>query len=148
MKNSIMVKMILILSLILSGLGLNAQEKTIDEWELPRTARDFISKNFSEQKIVRLTRDDKRNDKEYEAVLNNAVKIEFDRLGYWKEVDGNDNAIPTQFIPSKIMGYITENYPSGKIEKIEKNRNRYKVELLNGLELKFDSKGKFLKLDD
>lgn len=139
---------VLVFFLILSGFQLEAQEKNIDEWELPKTARDFITRNFSEQKIIRLTREDKGNDREYEALLDNAVKIEFDQLGYWKEVDGNNSQIPSQFIPKKITEYVTQKYPSEKISKIEKSPVKYEVELLNGLDLEFDAKGKFLKVED
>lgn len=139
---------VLVFFLILSGFQLNAQEKSIDEWELPRTARDFITRNFSEQKIIRLTREDKGKGREYEALLDNIVKIEFDHLGFWKEVDGNNSEIPTKFIPKKITEYVNQNYPSEKIGKIEKSVEKYEIELLNGLDLEFNSKGKFLRIDD
>src|SRR5690606_33999972 len=112
MANSIFSQTLLVLILIVSGFQLEAQEKNIDEWELPRTARDFISRNFPDQTIVRLTRDDDDQEREYEAVLGNSVKIEFNHLGFWKEVDGNNSEISTKFIPRKITEYVNQNYPS------------------------------------
>lgn len=148
MANSIFSQTLLVLILIVSGFQLEAQEKNIDEWELPRTARDFISRNFPDQTIVRLTRDDDDQEREYEAVLGNSVKIEFNHLGFWKEVDGNNSEISTKFIPKKITEYVNQNYPSEKIGKIEKSVEKYEIELLNGLDLEFNSKGKFLRIDD
>jgi len=148
MANSIFSQTLLVLILIVSGFQLEAQEKNIDEWELPRTARDFISRNFPDQTIVRLTRDDDDQEREYEAVLGNSVKIEFNHLGFWKEVDGNNSEISTKFIPRKITEYVNQNYPSEKIGKIEKSVEKYEIELLNGLDLEFNSKGKFLRIDD
>lgn len=143
-----MYRAVLMFFLILSALPAKAQETIIDEWELPRTAREFVSKNFSEQKMVRIVRDDDHKKREYEIVLGNNVKIEFDELGYWKEVDGNNSEIPTQFIPKKIMDHISQNYPAQKVRKIEKNSSKYEVELMNGTDLEFNLKGKFLKVDD
>lgn len=148
MANSIFSQTLLVLILIVSGFQLEAQEKNIDEWELPRTARDFISRNFPDQTIVRLTRDDDDQEREYEAVLGNSVKIEFNHLGFWKEVDGNNSEISTKFIPRKITEYVNQNYPSEKIGKIEKSVEKYEIELLNGPDLEFNSKGKFLRIDD
>lgn len=141
-------KTMLIFILILSAFQLKAQEKNIDEWELPRTARDFINRNFSEQKIIRSVKEDDQKTREYEIVLDSNIKIEFDGLGHWKEVDGNNSEIPTQFIPRKIMEYINQNYTSQKVNKIEKNSTKYEVELMDGTDLDFNLKGKFLKVDD
>lgn len=142
------LKTILIFSLLISGFHSNAQEMTIIEWELPRTARDFITVNFPEQKIKSAVKEDKQKIREYEVMLDNNVKIEFDDLGYWKEVDGKNSSIPTKFIPIKIMEYINDKYPSEKVNKIEKNSTQYEIELMNGTELEFNLKGKFLRIDN
>lgn len=138
-------KIFLFLFLILSGIQLNAQEKSIDEWELPRTARDFISYNFSHQKISQALRKEEKGKKEYKIILDNNVKIEFDNLGYWKEVESNDAELPTEFIPKKIMEYLTQNFPKDNINKIEKDLHTYQVELTNGDDFEFNLKGRFLK---
>lgn len=141
-------KTFLFFFLILSGIYLTAQEKTIDEWELPRTARDFISHNFPQQKIAKATRKDEDSKKEFKTVLDNNVEIEFDNLGYWKEVESNGTKLPTEFIPKKIMEYLTQNFPKEKINKIEKDVYKYEVELTNGEDFEFNLKGRFLKKKD
>lgn len=141
-------KTLLLFFLILSGVHLSAQEKTIDEWELPRTARDFISHNFPNQKITQALRKEEEGKKEFETVLDNQVKIEFDNLGYWKKVQSNGTVLPTEFIPKKIMEYLMENHKKEKINKIEKELHTYEVELTNGADFEFNLKGRFLKKKD
>lgn len=141
-------KIFLLFFLILSGIHLSAQEKTIDEWELPRTARDFIAHNFPEQKITQALRIEENGKKEFETVLDNQVKIEFDNLGYWTEVQSNNTVLPTEFIPKKIMEYLTTNHPKQKVNKIEKEQQTYEVELTDGTDYEFSLKGKFLRKKD
>ena len=148
MANSNFTRSLMTLFLMFIGFLSNAQEKIIDEWELPKTARDFISMNFPQQKILKITREGTGIEKEYEAFLDNSVKIEFDNLGYWKEVDGKNTAISTKFILRNILEYIEDKYPNEKIGKIEKDPEKYEVELLNGIQLEFNLKGKFLRIDN
>lgn len=138
----------LIIFLTLSGIYLTAQEKSIDEWELPRTARDFIAHNFPQQKLTQAIRKEEDGKREFETILDNQVKIEFDNLGYWKEVHGNNAVLPTEFIPKKIMDYLTQNHPEEKVNKIEKELHTYEVELTDGTDYEFSLKGKFLKRKD
>jgi hypothetical protein len=74
--------------------------------------------------------------------------VKFDKNGTWEEVDAPDNlAIPISFIPNKIVDYVTEYYPSADINGIDKEKSKYDVELTNGLDLEFNSAGKFVRMD-
>lgn len=142
-------KVVLVMSIFAFGLRGNAQEKIISENELPQTAKDFITKNFSEQKVVQTVKDiDYWIKTEYEVTLDNAFYLEFDGSGNWKEIDGKDTAIPTEFIPEPIIQYVSENFPTQKSTKIEKKSSGYELELSNGLDLDFNAKGKFIGIDD
>lgn len=139
----------LLLFLVSLSLSLNAQtknqENTIDEWELPRTARDFIAFNFPQQKIVQAIRKEEGSKKEFETILDNNVRMEFDNLGYWKEIESMGSVLPTEFIPKKITEYLNQNFPKDRINKIEKELHTYEVELTNGSDFEFNLKGRFLK---
>jgi len=43
---------------------------------------------------------------------------------------------------------VRKSFPNTAIKKIEKKRFGYDVELINGLDLEFDSKGNFKRIDD
>lgn len=141
----------LILFTVLLGFGIvtYAQETVITQSELPKTAQTFLGKNFSGQNVIQVVKDKGMISTDYEIMMEDGTKIEFDGEGNWQEVDGKDkSAIPTGFIPNAITSYVSKNFPTHKISKIEKDRTKFEVELTNGLDLEFDSKGKFLRIDD
>lgn len=139
-----------ILSLLLIGMSVMifAQDRAIRFNQLPQNGQKFIKTYFNANQVSAVIEDDDYFKKEYEVILTNGTKIEFDGKGNWKEVDGKRNAIPTTFIPQSILNYVNKSFPNTKIIKIEKNRFSYDVELTNGLDLEFDSKGNFVRIDD
>src|SRR5690606_25675838 len=142
-------KTILGLGVLVLGVQANAQETVITANELPKTAQNFIAKNFSGQKVSHAIKDAGMISTDYEVVLDNGTKIEFDGDGNWEEVDSkNDTAIPTGFISKKITSYVSKNFPTQKISKIEKDNRKFEVELTSGLDLEFNSNGDFLRIDD
>ena len=84
----------------------------------------------------------------YDVVFTNGYKVEFDKKGNWQEVDCNVDAVPTAIIPAAIRTYIQQNYANSLIVQIDKDRHGYSIELNNGLDLDFDSDGKFRRIDD
>lgn len=134
--------------LLATGLTANAQEKRITLKELPANAQTYITKHFPNQAPSYIIEDKGMLSTDYEVMLTGGTKIEFDGSGNWEEVDGNKTAIPNSVIPKNIATYLTANYKGQAIEKIEREKYKYKVELLNGLDLEFDADGKFLRIDD
>ena len=45
------------------------------------------------------------------------------------------------------MSYIKKHYPNAQVYKVEKEKRGYEVKLSDGLELKFNHKGAFLRID-
>ena len=127
----------------------NAQKKNIPQSELPGTAKDFITEYFSDQKIVQVVKDvDYLVKTEYEITLGNGFQLEFDGKGDWKDVDGNNTAIPSDFFSKSITDYILQNFPGQQITAIEKKSSGYELELSNGLDIDFNSNGEFVRIDD
>lgn len=144
-----MIKQILIISTILFSTSAMAQkDKIVGLNDLPSKAQQFIKANFSKTKINSIIRETEDYfGHSFEVLMDNKVKIEFNRLGEWKEVDGNKKAIPTDFIPHKIMAYLKRSFPNNEVVKIEKSKRKYEVKISNGLELEFDLKENFLRID-
>ncbi|MEE1897159.1 PepSY-like domain-containing protein [Flavobacterium rakeshii] len=124
------------------------QERKITLNDLPPAAKTFISQNFPNQAPSYVIEDKDIRETEYEVVMTGGVEMEFDAKGNCKEIDGNGFALPDTVLPKVIMQYIRKNYKGQGVEKAEKKRWGYEVELLNDLELEFDNNGKFLRLDD
>lgn len=129
------------------GISANAQETTIKNSELPAEASAFIKKYFSKNTIHHAIKDKDKTKITYEVMLDNMTELEFTEKGAWKEVDGKDKAIPTGYILKPILDYVKKNDPKASITHIDKGLNDIDIDLDNGIELEFDLKGKFLRID-
>lgn len=122
---------------------------TKDISKLPTLARETISKHFPQLNVSYIKIDkDIFQSPTYEATLTDGTEIEFDSRGEWVDVDCKKNEVPDTFIPSTVAKYVRDNFAGQTIVQIERGRKGYQVELSNGLEVKFDTFGGFLKLDD
>lgn len=142
------MKKFLSIAMLTIGVLVFAQDQPIRFNQLPTNGQKFINAYFGAKKVNAVILDDDYFKKEYEVILTNGTKIEFDGSGNWKEIDGKRNAIPTGFVPKAITNYVKKSFPNTAIKKIEKKRFGYEVELINGLDLEFDSKGNFKRIDD
>lgn len=133
---------------LLTTFTASAQKRNITLKELPATAQTFIKTHFPNQATSYIIEDKGMLKTEYKVMLTEGTEIEFDGKGNWEEIDGNKNAIPNSVLTKTIASYIAANYKGQGVEKFEKERWGYKVELLNGLDLEFDNNGKFLRIDD
>lgn len=71
------------------------------------------------------------------------------------ENDDNENEYSSlsssnlsQAVQKKIADYISANYPNDSVTEVEIENQKIEVELSSGIELIFDLKGNFLRLDD
>ena len=130
-------------------LGLQSCEKNdelIGESKLPSAAQTFLQENFPSEAIQSVVKDYDDGTHTYKVSLSDGTYIEFKKNGEWKEIENRTSGIPESAIPAKIMEYINANYPDNFIIDIEHNR-QYDVELDSGLDLDFNSKGEFLRID-
>ena len=132
---------------LLFGLSANAQKAVIKKEALPANAQTFLKTHFGSKKPSYILQDKEILSTEYKVKFGNEIEIEFDKKGNWKEVDGNNSKIPKSIVPKKIASYIKSNFPKEKVTKIEIESSGYKTKLTNGLELKFNLKEDFVKID-
>ncbi|CEJ71848.1 Putative beta-lactamase-inhibitor-like, PepSY-like [Chryseobacterium oranimense] len=149
MKNIRKITGAFVLIFLLAGGFIFAQDRAISPNQLPKTAKTFLATHFKGITVGSAIEDREiYGVDEYQAYLANGMKVEFDSSGNWKEVDGKHQKIPYGFIPASIRNYAAKNFPNTYIVKIEKERWSYKAELSNGLDLEFDRKGNFRRIDD
>jgi hypothetical protein len=129
------------------GLSANAQKTVIKKEALPANAQTFLKAHFGSKKPSYIIEDKEVLSTEYKVQFDNKTEVEFDKKGNWKEVDGNSSKIPSTIIPKKIASYVKDNFRKEKITKIEIGTFGYETKLTNGLELKFNLKGDFTKID-
>lgn len=112
--------------------------------DLPSQATNYIQEHFSDTSI----KNSKMDGNEWDVYLDNGTKLEFTTKGAIKEIEGNGNPIPSSVLPKKSVTYLNNNYSGINIKEIEFERSKIEVDLENGLELEFDKKGNFLRIDD
>lgn len=140
MKNKI------ILGALLFGfiISANAQKK-IEVSELPQPAQEFLKKHFSNTTVDIAKKDAEHGEKGYEVKLKDGTEVEFWKDGSYREVDGDDKPIPTDFIPQAVKDYVAKNHPNEKITHIDYGHKDLDVDLTNKIDLEFTKEGKILK---
>ncbi|NGM66955.1 PepSY-like domain-containing protein [Sphingobacterium sp. SGR-19] len=127
----------------------SAQDKVISFAKLPAKAQTFVKKHFSEKNVVTVKMDTEYLiKKEYEVILKNGSKIEFDNDGEWEKVEMKETAVPAQLVPATISQYIHKSFPNTFVKEVKRGKNGYQVEISNGLDLEFSKQGEFIRVDD
>ena len=119
-------------------------EKPIQKHQLPKVSQEFINKYFKDFEISFCTKDYDS----YDVKFTNGYEIEFNTKGEWKEVDCQKDAIPAAIIPIQVSKYVKQYYAKNYVTKINRDFNRFEVELNNGLDLEIDKNGKLREIDD
>ncbi|MEN2414833.1 PepSY-like domain-containing protein [Flavobacterium mesophilum] len=146
MKTKLKLTIYLIAGLLF-GFSANAQKTVIKKEALPANAQTFLKTHFGSKKPSYILEEKEILSTEYKVKFDNETEIEFDKKGNWKEVDGKNSKIPKSIVPKKIASYIKTNFPKEDVTKIEIESSGYETKLSNGLELKFNLKEDFVKID-
>lgn len=126
-----------------------AQEKIIEFSQLPKLAQDFITMYYDRDDVSYIQQDAEfLRGKTYEVHLVDGKEIEFDSKGKWTEVNAQKDAVPSDIIPAAIREHVHKSFPNNTIVEIKQSSRKYEVELSSGLDLEFDTKGNFLRIDD
>ena len=148
MKKVLFLSLIAILSIgVAVAYNSTDDDRPVAAAELPKKIQDFVKQHFAGSEISYAKKDKGLVYEEFEVVLANGAKIEFDKHNEWEEVDCERGEVPASIIPKAIGDYLTKHYPQISVEKISRGRG-YDVELSNDLELEFDRSGKLLRIDD
>ena len=145
------MKKILLSALVIATLAVTptmAEDVAITAQKLPKEAQKFLSVHYPQNKVLSAMQDRDFADNDYTVYLEDGTKIEFDGPGKWESVKNHNGKIPAGVIPAEIQNYIKAHYPSLGVEKIERKRYGYEVELTNDIDMKFSLNGKFIGLDD
>lgn len=125
----------------------SAQNNAAVSNDLPAGIRAFLSTHFPNVGIGHYERDQEWNGTEYEVHLD-GFEVDFGTNGQWTDIEAKGgNVIPNSLISGEIGSYIQSNYSGQKVVGLERKSNRTEVKLDNGLELVFNQRGKFLRID-
>lgn len=146
-----MVKKILMALVAVFGISVAAMASDTfahDASVLPMAAQTTLKNNFKAKvSVVKIDKELGRI-KEYDVVLTDGTEIEFDHDGNWKDVEVSaSKSVPAAFVPSGVAVAVKKLQPKQRIIGIEKKKSGYDVDLSNGVEMKFDKQGNFIKYD-
>ena len=144
MKSLINTLLLALSLLVFFPLSAHADGRVIPFTGLPAEAQSFIKTHFANVKVLQVTKELA----EYEVILADKSRLEFDRSGNWKEVNCRGGAVPTSVIPSRIQAYIKDNHSPDNVRTIERHIRGYEVKLSSGFELLFDKNCNFKRMDD
>lgn len=128
-----------------------ADDEIISKSALPQSAQKVIDTYFSGEKISRVVRDSSSSGRvEYEVDFVSGRDIEFNSKGAWTSIDCKGSKVPAGLVPQAIRNYVANNAPGLYIVTIDRDRKGYEIELNNGVEMVFDSKGvyRYTERDD
>lgn len=140
-KHAAVIAMLMISSTVL------AQDKIIPYADVPAGIKEYIKTHFPSHTVVQSEIDMEGLLKHYEINLSNNLKVKFNHKHRVIEIDGSEK-LPDSVIPKKIRDYVSANYPANFITDWEIDWIRQQVELNNGIELEFTTKGNFLRIDN
>lgn len=133
--------------LLSSTMACADNSKPLQKRDLPATVQTLLATHFNQQRIAHASRETGIGDNDYDVVLQNGTKLEFDEKGNWTEIDCKRGKVPAALIPQKIRAHVQNTYPGQYITKIERQRKCYEVELSSGIELTFSKQFKLVDVD-
>lgn len=126
----------------------DGRERPITLDKLPVAAQTFLKTHFADLTLAFATEDPKYIGSEYEVVYTDRTEVDFRTDGQWSSVERKYSAVPASIVPTEIAEYVSGAFSGQFIQKIERDKFSWEVELSNGLEIKFDRQFHVIDIDD
>ena len=143
-----MKKYFSVVLMALCSLTACAKEQVITFDQVPEPAKAIVAAHFDASQIAYFILDKGLLDVEYEVKFNDGRSLEFNKAGELTNVDCKQTEVPSALIPEQVRAYVKANFPNATITEWGKDDRGYKAELNNGLDLKFNRKLEFIRIDD
>ena len=143
-----MKKIFAIAAVALASLQIiSADDRPVTFNQLPAAAQTFINTNYAGEKISYATVDDDLILPDYNVMLANGVRIQFEHNGALEKIESRAG-ISSDLVPVQIRDYVHLHYPDATVIGYEIGRRSYEVKLSNRLELKFNKNFHVIEIDD
>ncbi|MCH5239308.1 MAG: PepSY-like domain-containing protein [Muribaculaceae bacterium] len=110
------------------------KETVVTEESLPEAAKEFLTKFFPDDKVVKIEEENAGDIIVYEVSLESGFEIVFNSEGEWQQVEAPYyKTVPTGIIPEQVMKTLSQQYSSYGIKEINTDDQGWKVELSNNL---------------
>ena len=141
-----MKRFLLLIAATLTFSAASAQDSKVTFNDLPADAINFVREHFLVDHIASVWKDTDYNDEEYTVIFRDGLEIEFNCNGDWKELKARHGKVPDHVVPEKILAHVSATFPFESIKEVSRNltKKRYKAELTDDQELKFDENFNFI----
>lgn len=141
-----MKRFLLLIAATLTFSAASAQDSKVTFNDLPADAINFVREHFLVDHIASVWKDTDYNDEEYTVIFRDGLEIEFNGNGDWKELKARHGKVPDHVVPEKILTHVSATFPFESIKEVSRNltKKRYKAELTDDQELKFDENFNFI----
>ena len=148
-----MKKLISLIAVFVCAVAMFADntETKITANELPEKAQEFLKTYFQDIKVKKIlkTVDTETYVMEYDVLLADKTRIEFDMVGAWSEITlKNKKAVMPRFIyPSRVNETIDKQFSDKKIVKVSNDGMEYEFDFKDGSEVIINALGKVLEVE-
>ena len=141
-----MKRFLLLIAATLTFSAASAQDSKVTFNDLPADAINFVRQHFLIDHIASVWKDTDYNDEEYTVIFRDGLEIEFNGNGDWKELKARHGKVPDHVVPEKILAHVSATFPFESIKEVSRTltKKRYKAELTDNQELKFDENFNFI----
>ena len=115
--------------------------------KVPQPVQTELQKYFTQDQVQYATFEKAPGQKLYTFVLEDGTKIRYNHKAVLRKVE-NKNGILTTLVPEKIMEYANATFPKATITEYVCDKSRKEIELNNNMELIFNKRCKFLRIED
>lgn len=115
--------------------------------KVPQPVQTELQKYFTQDQVQYATFEKALGQKLYTFVLEDGTKIRYNHKAVLRKVE-NKNGILTTLVPEKIMEYANATFPKATITEYVCDKSRKEIELNNNMELIFNKRCKFLRIED
>ncbi len=129
-----------------SVIAMPDRKRAITREELPAPAIKFLQKHFPNVPTIYVQKDMEVGDMDYELMLEDGTKVEFNRKGQLKKVE-NPNGVSLDILSKNIADVLSKRFSKQSVVEIDYDRRTIEVEMSNGVEIKFDRDGRIISFD-
>ena len=127
----------------------SCKDRPVAPAQLPAPITAFIQQTFPGQAITFAQKDLELTGWQYDVVLADGTRIEFDTDHMWDKIESPmATPVPAQLIPAPIATHLQTSFPGAVVTKIDKEHNGYEIELSTGVELGYNEQGALMEMDD
>ena len=115
--------------------------------KLPKSVQTELKKNFAEEAFPIITCEKVSFKKfTYEVFVSDGTKVKYDDKGQLLRAH-NEAGLKEVFVPKEINKYLKKNFPNATVTWYERTIGGQVIELNDKMELIFNKKGKFVRIN-